>query len=413
MRISKLVLAGVMLATMVQYSYGSEYIGERNSFNRFHGFGTYISSRGDRYEGNWVDGRKQGEGKQEWASGEKYVGSWSDNRPHGKGDYTYTNGDNYKGEFVWGKRQGTGIMKYANGDTYEGEWFQDQRQGKGVLKTAKGLSFEGEWKAGQKSGQGVLTLANGDRLVGNWKKDEVVGKGTYIAKAFQYEGPILNNKPNGKGTCKVKGKSSPCEYANGKKVEKVVVKKEPPKPKPQPKPVLKKETSAAVAAVAAAKKAVDTPANLPPIVAERPAQVEPPKPPAPTKPEFYFEHDWAKDGKYIHPSLSYYEKDARELGDLRIRSENDKFILTISISDYSGPGEYELGYFSGTTSMKGVATFATSGENPGKLIVTHDENGKISGKFEMVAFRNGNASGGDGKSIKNGRFTVEVKPEED
>lgn len=412
MHISKLVLAGIMLATMIQYSQASEYVGERNSFNRFHGFGTYISGRGDRYEGNWVDGRKQGEGKQEWSSGEKYVGSWSDNKPHGKGDYTYANGENYKGEFVWGKRQGTGIMTYANGDVYEGEWFQDQRQGKGILKAKKGSTFEGEWKADQKSGNGVLTLANGDRLVGNWKKDEIA-KGTYIAKNFQFEGPIHNNQPNGSGTCKVKGKTSPCEYANGKEVVKVVKKEPPPKPKPKPvpKPALKKEMSAAVAAVAAAKQSGEAAGELSPIAAERPAKQEPPKIPAPTKPEFYYEHNWMPDGKYIHPSGSYFEKDVRNLGDLRIRSENDKFILTFSISDYSGPGEYELGYFAGTTSMKGVATYATSSDESGKLIITHDENGKISGKFELTAYRNGNASGGDSKIIKNGRFTVEGKPE--
>ena len=38
----------------------------------------------------------------------------------------------YYGEYVEGKRQGQGIMMYHSGQRYDGEWYGDQRQGQGI-----------------------------------------------------------------------------------------------------------------------------------------------------------------------------------------------------------------------------------------------------------------------------------------
>lgn len=407
----------------------SEYIGERNSFNRFHGFGTYISSRGDRYEGNWVDGRKNGQGTQEWASGDKYIGTWSDNRPYGKGEYTYANGERYVGDFVRGKRNGIGEQTYANGNVYDGHWRGDRRAGKGVMKYANGVVFEGTWKNSLRHGRGVLTYPNGDRLVGTWANDKFADKGTYIGKGWRYDGAIAKGKPNGAGECTIKGKKSACEYRNGKKV--VAVAKAAPKPKPKPvvkaKPEPKKVAVAkpvkAVAKTpvkAAVKKAevkkaepvkvaVAATKTLPAIVVARPEKKEEVKAPAPNRPHFFFKHNWTASGVYEYPSVSWFQKDVRDEGDLRIRTEDDEYVLVLTVDDYIGPGEYELSYFNGTTSKKGVASFATSGDRPGKLIITRDDGKRISGEFELTAYRNGNVSTGDSRVIKEGRFTVDAR----
>ena len=397
----------------------SEYIGERNAFNRFHGFGTYISSRGDRYEGNWVDGRKNGQGTQEWASGDKYTGTWSDNRPHGKGQYTYANGEQYIGDFVRGKRNGQGSQSYVNGDAYEGHWKGDRRSGKGTMKYAIGTKFEGSWSNNLRHGKGVLTYANSDRLVGIWTNDKFASKGTYIGKGWRYDGAIAKGKPNGVGQCTVKGKKSSCEYRNGKKVVAVAKKKPEPKKAPKPAPVktVAKAVKAAPVKAAVAPKpkpkpavvVADTPKSLPPIVAQRPEKKEKKKPVVSNRPEFYFKHNWTASGEYQYPSVSWFQRDVRDEGDLRIRTEDDEYVLVLTINDYVGPGEYELNYFNGTTSRKGVASFATSGDKPGTLIITADNGTRISGRFELTAYRNGNVSTGDSRVIREGRFTVDAR----
>ena len=40
-----------------------------------------------------------GYGTSTWADGEKYVGEWKDGKEDGQGTYTYANGDKYVGEF--------------------------------------------------------------------------------------------------------------------------------------------------------------------------------------------------------------------------------------------------------------------------------------------------------------------------
>ena len=42
----------------------STYVGDRNSFGRFHGKGTYTTSNGTSFVGDWVNGEKSGKGTQ-------------------------------------------------------------------------------------------------------------------------------------------------------------------------------------------------------------------------------------------------------------------------------------------------------------------------------------------------------------
>ena len=43
-------------------------------------------------------------------------------KAHGKGVYTWKNGEIYDGEWVNGVKQGYGIWKGLNNDSYIGEW---------------------------------------------------------------------------------------------------------------------------------------------------------------------------------------------------------------------------------------------------------------------------------------------------
>ena len=46
----------------------------------------------------------------------------------GKGIYYYNDGDRYEGDFKNGKREGKGIEYYNNGDRYEGDWKKGKKE---------------------------------------------------------------------------------------------------------------------------------------------------------------------------------------------------------------------------------------------------------------------------------------------
>lgn len=48
----------------------------------------------------------------------------------GKGLYTWTNGERYEGDYVRGKKHGIGIFFYKNGERYHGEFNYGIKTGK-------------------------------------------------------------------------------------------------------------------------------------------------------------------------------------------------------------------------------------------------------------------------------------------
>jgi hypothetical protein len=42
---------------------------------------------GQLYEGEWRDGKRHGEGTNEWAEGQAYHGMWRDDKMHGVGTF--------------------------------------------------------------------------------------------------------------------------------------------------------------------------------------------------------------------------------------------------------------------------------------------------------------------------------------
>ena len=66
----------------------------------------------------------------------------------------YANGDTYDGQWKNGKEDGQGTMKFHNGDEYEGEFSKGKLHGKGTYTFAAGhiLKCIGEWKESKKCG---------------------------------------------------------------------------------------------------------------------------------------------------------------------------------------------------------------------------------------------------------------------
>jgi uncharacterized caspase-like protein len=200
---------------------GSIYRGAMRGAN-LHGHGEYIS-RSFKYEGDFSDGLKQGEGTYVWENGDRYQGHFSADRPDGKGRYQFSNGDTYDGEvqlgvilgrgtytsrngdvfdgsFTNGKPNGVGVYRFASGDRYEGDMVQGKMQGKGLYYTKGGDRVQAPFVEGRPQGKGIYYFSNGDRYEGDMDGGALTGNGAYFyASGLKYEGEIRSGQPQGKG----------------------------------------------------------------------------------------------------------------------------------------------------------------------------------------------------------------------
>ena len=123
----------------------------------------------NKYEGQIINGKKEGKGKYIYKNGAIYEGYFKNDKKEGNGIFYYTNGDRYKGLFKEGFYQGKGIFYFHNGDRYEGEFDKNKYAGKGKYFYHNGDIFEGLWKNDKKNGKGVYIYINGDKIMGNYK----------------------------------------------------------------------------------------------------------------------------------------------------------------------------------------------------------------------------------------------------
>ncbi|MCZ6847493.1 MAG: redoxin family protein, partial [Alphaproteobacteria bacterium] len=77
---------------------------------------------GDRYVGDYRNGKAHGWGDHTWPNGDRYVGDYRNDKRHGRGVYTFSSGNRYEGEFRHSSRHGQGVFTMANGDRHEGEF---------------------------------------------------------------------------------------------------------------------------------------------------------------------------------------------------------------------------------------------------------------------------------------------------
>jgi protein-L-isoaspartate(D-aspartate) O-methyltransferase len=97
--------------------------------NLKHGQGTLIFGKGewegDKYVGEFKNGKYDGQGTYTHISGAKYVGEYKDDSRH-VGTYTFANGNKYVGEWKDDKYHGQGILTYASGSTESGIWADNE-----------------------------------------------------------------------------------------------------------------------------------------------------------------------------------------------------------------------------------------------------------------------------------------------
>ena len=88
--------------------------------------GTQTFENGDIYTGDFLNGKKHGNGLLKTPTKRSYDGAWEDDLPHGYGTNTFPNGKKYRGEFRKGKPFGDGQWTYSDGRTYTGKWIKGQ-----------------------------------------------------------------------------------------------------------------------------------------------------------------------------------------------------------------------------------------------------------------------------------------------
>jgi hypothetical protein len=203
------------------FSDGSVYRGAMRGAS-LHGKGEYVS-KSFKYEGEFNEGLKQGEGTYVWENGDRYQGHFANDRPDGRGKYQFANGDSYEGEvklgviigrgtyvaksgdvfegsFYGGKPHGVGIYRFSTGDRYEGEMDQGKPQGRGRYYSKNGDRVEAPFVDGKPQGKGIYYFSNNDRYEGDIQGGALTGRGSYFyGSGMKYEGDMRLGQPQGKG----------------------------------------------------------------------------------------------------------------------------------------------------------------------------------------------------------------------
>lgn len=135
----------------IYYQNGSRYEGEFDDGYR-HGKGIMYYTNGNFYDGEWKNNCKNGWGTMNWKNCcQKYEGTWKHDMPNGFGSYLWllNNSEHsflrnrYEGNFVNGTRQGLGTYYYANGSKYEGDWNDNIKEGCAIFTEENGNVITG------------------------------------------------------------------------------------------------------------------------------------------------------------------------------------------------------------------------------------------------------------------------------
>eukprot|EP00927_Polykrikos_kofoidii_P028495 TRINITY_DN24871_c2_g1_i1.p1 TRINITY_DN24871_c2_g1~~TRINITY_DN24871_c2_g1_i1.p1 ORF type:complete len:274 (-),score=39.54 TRINITY_DN24871_c2_g1_i1:189-1010(-) len=177
-----------------------------------HGRAFYVDAEAnpsDTYEGQFVEGFRQGKGVYVWKSqGDRYEGHYEENKKHGFGKLNYSSkaskDDDGGGDDDAGPpRGGTYLGNYCaglRGCSARTDPAEAGADSEGTFTYVNGDVYCGQWRAGKKHGQGTYTYAGDDtKLVGQWEAGKITNgrwvfpDGTYYSGRFQY------NKPFGAG----------------------------------------------------------------------------------------------------------------------------------------------------------------------------------------------------------------------
>lgn len=189
-------------------------------------FGVYRSAGVDAetYEGEWVRGLKQGNGRSVLPGAHSYDGQWENGKRHGKGVMYYANGLKYEGDWRSDLPNGNGSLSSIFPSTtiasnssdsgvtsnntaqmpdllYTGSWVNGSPHGHGTMVYFPSLDkYVGDFYEGRCTGQGVLTSSTGVTYAGQWLDDQFDGRGEWAGPdGCTYTGQFRAGVKSGRG----------------------------------------------------------------------------------------------------------------------------------------------------------------------------------------------------------------------
>ncbi|XP_078612753.1 radial spoke head 10 homolog B-like isoform X2 [Branchiostoma floridae x Branchiostoma japonicum] len=165
---------------------GQWHMGRRHG----HGVMYYSEDGASFYEGDWVQGIKQGWGRRVYKSGNVFEGQWMNNQRHGQGTMIWHSlNQRYEGTWENGVIHGFGThtwflkrvpgSQYPMRNEYTGEFVNGVRHGRGKFLFAGGAVYDGEWEDNKKYGWGVFTFKNGRIFEGQFENDHMLDHPTF------------------------------------------------------------------------------------------------------------------------------------------------------------------------------------------------------------------------------------------
>ncbi len=110
-----------------------------------------------------------------YQDGAIYYGAFENGKPaDGQGTMVYPSGNRYDGEYKNGARNGCGTFNFSNGRRYIGQFEADQFNGKGTWILETGERYIGEFKDNQCSGRGTFIFFNGSTKSGIWENGKLL-----------------------------------------------------------------------------------------------------------------------------------------------------------------------------------------------------------------------------------------------
>lgn len=183
--------------------------------------GTY--ENGDRYEGNWVNGKREGIGN--FVSDiSKYEGYWRADKRHGIGKEAFDDNSRYEGEYADDFFEGQGKQWLSDGRRFEGKFKKDLWNGQGSIFSKEGkllyqgemednyvhgkakkfypdgkVEYEGEFNAGVFDGHGTQITKSENKFTGKFAKGLWVKGTLHVAEGQRFEGEFKDGLPHGNG----------------------------------------------------------------------------------------------------------------------------------------------------------------------------------------------------------------------
>ena len=161
----------------------------------------YRADKSLGFSGLYEDGEKSGSGTEYEIDGSEYHGEFKHDKRNGRGSVKKGNDILFDGEWVDGMKEGHG-KEIQSLVIYEGSFKQGKRHGEGVLSLPGGqLIYSGSWANGKKSGQGCEILKGGIKYEGSFRNDQYDGAGKqWQDNVLVFDGHFRNGFREGAGT---------------------------------------------------------------------------------------------------------------------------------------------------------------------------------------------------------------------